>query len=128
MPFGWKGWAGLGVGALVLMLALQFGGAAKTWWAKRGIHQAQEQGARARDDIAAARAEAELLKAERARQLREIDALKRQRDAALASASRERAEARRLVARADELERARRAEPRVRSLTEARDAFKALGY
>lgn len=127
-PFGWKV---IGGGALVLILLIgwwQVGGAIRSWWVKRGIDQAQESGEAARQAIGAARAEAEQLRSERAAQLREIVELKRQRDRALAAASRERAEAARLTALAETIERKRRDEPRITTLVEARDAFKALGY
>lgn len=125
---GWKVWLAAGVAVVLLLGALQFGGAVKTWWAKRGIDQAQQEGTKAREDIAAARAEAARLQLERAAQLREIADLKRQRDRAIAAAARERAEAARLSAVATDIERRRREEPRIQTLVEARDAFRSLGY
>lgn len=128
LPGGWKVWLTAGVAVVLLLGALQFGGAVKTWWAKRGIDQAQQEGVKAREDIAAARAEAARLQAEKAAQLREIAELKRQRDRAIAAAARERAEAARLTALADDLARRRREEPRIKTLEEARLAFRQLGY
>ena len=127
-PFGWKLVGGVVLALVLIGAAFQVGGRVKSWWVQRGIHQAQESGDKARQEIGAARAEAARLQAEKAAQLREIAELKRQRDQAIAAASRERAEAARLTALADELERRRREEPRIRTLEEARAAFRQLGY
>lgn len=128
MPGGWKVWVGAGLVLILLVGIWQGWTRARDWWVQRGIHQAEQSGDQARQEIGAARAEAERLKAEKAAQLREIAELKRQRDQAIAAASRERAEAARLTALADELERRRREEPRIRTLEEARAAFRHLGY
>jgi hypothetical protein len=128
LPGGLKAWA-IGAAALLLLVGVWQGWTrGRDWWVQRGIHQAERSGDQARQAIGAARAEAERLKAEQAAQLRQIAELKRQRDQAIAAASRERAEAARLTAVADELERGRREQPKIQTLVEARDAFKALGY
>jgi hypothetical protein len=128
LPGGVKAWA---IGAAILLLAVgvwQGWTRGRDWWVQRGIHRAEQSGDQARQAIGAASAEAERLKTEQAAQLREIAELKRQRDQAIAAASRERAEATRLTARAGDLERRRREEPRIKTLEEARAAFRQLGY
>lgn len=127
-PFGWKVTAAIVVLLALVVGGLQLGGRVKSWWVQREIRGAVQSGNEARQEIGAARAEAARLQAEKAAQVREIAELKRQRDQAIAAASRERAEAARLTAVADDLERRRREEPRIKTLEEARAAFRQLGY
>lgn len=118
---GLRGWLIVGGVLLVLILGLQFGGTVKSWWVKRGIEQTIGQDQAARRELEAVRSENGRLKVERAELERRLGQLRREAD-------QHRAEARRLLARAEQLERDRREQPRIGTLQEARDAFKALGY
>jgi uncharacterized protein (DUF3084 family) len=128
MPFGWRGWLGLFLAVALVLGVLQFGGAVKTWWAKRGLNQASEAIEQARASAAIARAEAAKAQAEKAQAVKEIAELKRQRDAAVQNAARERTESNRLANLAADLETKRREAPRIVTLEQARQTFRDLGY
>lgn len=128
MPFGWKGWVAVGLALLLIVGFFQFAGAIKTWWAHRGIDQANEAIREAKKAADIARAEAARAATERAQALKEIGELKRQRDQAIQNANRERAEASRLAGVAADLERKRQEAPKVVTLEQARQTFRELGY
>lgn len=128
MPFGWKGWAALGLALFLIVGFFQFAGAIKTWWAKRGIDQATQAIQEAHKAASEARAEAAKAQADREAAQRQIADLKRQRDQAIQNANRERAEAARLAGVAADLERKRAEAPKIVTLEQARQAFRELGY
>jgi len=57
-----------------------------------------------------------------------VEALRRQRDTAVKKAASEAAEKRRLLEKVDQLERTRSAVPQPKTLQEAAEALRALGY